>query len=100
MQQQDFARLAWRPIQVAPALTDTVPSGAPRSAAVQPVMTGLAAVGALASVSSGVAVATTPAAEVVTTPVETVMTTVSDQPLWNTGCGKEKPCGSCPICTR
>lgn len=79
MQQQDFARLAWQPIQVAPALTDTVPSGAPRSAAVHPVMTGLAAVGALASVSSGVAVATTPAAEVVTTPVETVMTTVSDQ---------------------
>lgn len=79
MQQHDFARLAWQPIQVLPELTDTVPNGVPRLAAVHSVMTGLAAVGALASVSSGVAVATTPAAEVVTAPAETAMAAVSDQ---------------------
>ena len=78
MQQHDFASLVWQPVQVSQRFTATVSGGSPRLAARPTVMTGLAAVGALASVGSGMAMATTPAAEVGATPAETVVAEMAD----------------------
>ncbi|MEN9216496.1 MAG: peptidoglycan DD-metalloendopeptidase family protein [Gloeomargarita sp. HHBFW_bins_162] len=80
MQQHDFASFAWQPVQVSQKSLDLVSSSSNRSPSLSPVMTGLA-VGALASVGQGVAVATpTPVvtAEVPVDRQEAVLAAVPD----------------------
>ena len=57
MQQHDFASFGWRPVQVSQQSSDLTIGNFSRPSSVRPVMTGLVAVGALASVGQGVAVA-------------------------------------------
>ncbi|APB35267.1 peptidase M23 [Gloeomargarita lithophora Alchichica-D10] len=57
MQQHDFASFDWQPVQVSQQLSNLAAGNASSPNAIHPLMTGLAAVGALASVGQGVAVA-------------------------------------------
>ncbi|WAS04029.1 peptidoglycan DD-metalloendopeptidase family protein [Gloeomargaritales cyanobacterium VI4D9] len=57
MQQHDFASFDWRPVQVSQQLSNLAVAQVSRPSPVRPVMTGLVAVGALATVGQGVAVA-------------------------------------------
>ncbi len=57
MQQHNFASFDWQPLQASQRLPEPVTKDFSRATSIHPVMTGLAAVGALASVGQGVAMA-------------------------------------------
>ncbi|WP_448561212.1 peptidoglycan DD-metalloendopeptidase family protein [Trichothermofontia sp.] len=79
MQQHDFASFGWRPVQVSRQSSDLTIGNFSRPNPVPSVMTGLVAVGALASVGQGVAVANPAVApEMSVSPQEGVVAVVPD----------------------